>query len=172
MNPSKNAIELIEREEGLVLHAYQDIVGIWTIGYGTIRYPNGDKVKEGDIITKAQAEEYLWYEVNNKCHVINSLIKNVTLNQNQFDALVSFVYNLGAGALEKSTLLKVIRANPDEKKTIKVCDIGQIWMREWLHNEHEIPIIEYWFCRYCFAGDRPRKSLFDRRRREYELYSS
>ena len=106
-------ISLIKKFEGLVLKAYKDPVGIWTIGYGTIRYPNGEKVKQGDSITKQQAEDYLRSDVVKFEKEITKLVKK-SLTQNQFDALVSFTYNLGSTNLSKSTLLEKINKDPDD----------------------------------------------------------
>jgi len=113
-------IDLIKEFEGLRLEAYPDPRPnnpIWTIGYGTIRYPNGTPVKKGDKITQAQAEEYLRKDLENFITDVEKLLK-VTLNDNQFGALVSFAYNVGsdidsdtiAEGLGDSTLLKKLNA--------------------------------------------------------------
>lgn len=104
MKISQNCLNLIKKWEGLYLNAYIDPVGIPTIGYGTIRYPNGNKVKLGDRITERDAEIYLKYECDEFAEAVSRLVK-VPLNQNQFDALVSFTYNVGSGAFQASTLL-------------------------------------------------------------------
>ena len=77
---------------------------MWTIGYGHIK-----GVKEGMTITEHQAEEMLKSELNEYEGYINNLV-TAELNQNQFDAMVSWVYNLGGGNLSASTLLKVLNA--------------------------------------------------------------
>lgn len=102
MNVSETGIELIKKFEGCVLKAYKCPAGVWTIGYG---HTSG--VKEGQTITKAQAEELLKLDLKQFEIGVNNLV-NVPLNQNQFDALVSFCYNLGAGNLKSSTLLKLL----------------------------------------------------------------
>ena len=61
MKISNNGLNLIKQFEGLKLNAYDDGVGVWTIGYGTIKYPNGVRVKHGDKITQAQANQYCNY---------------------------------------------------------------------------------------------------------------
>ena len=104
MNISQNCLDLIKKWEGLYLNAYLDPVGIPTIGYGTILYPNGQKVRLGDRISERDAEAYLRYECAQIAAEISQLIK-VPVNQNQFDALVSFSYNVGTGAFQGSTLL-------------------------------------------------------------------
>jgi len=113
MNTGELGLELIEHFEGLKLKAYKDSVGIWTIGVGTIIYPNGIKVKEGDTCTKEQAFEYLQHDLTQKETAVSKLVK-VPLSQNQFDSLVSFAYNLGEGSLGKSTLLKKVNKNPKD----------------------------------------------------------
>lgn len=105
MSVSAKGIDLICSFEGLRLTAYDDGVGVWTIGFGTIKYPNGVRVKRGDTCTLEQAKSYMKYDLIEFEHTVNSLAK-VLLNQNQFDALVSLTYNIGSGAFKSSTLLK------------------------------------------------------------------
>ena len=105
MSVSAKGIDLICSFEGLRLTAYDDGVGVWTIGFGTIKYPNGVRVKRGDTCTLEQAKSYMKYDLIEFEHTVNSLVK-VPLNQNQFDALVSLTYNIGSGAFKSSTLLK------------------------------------------------------------------
>lgn len=105
MTVSAKGIDLICSFEGLQLTAYDDGVGVWTIGFGTIKYPNGVRVKRGDTCTLEQAKSYMRYDLIEFEHTVNSLVK-VPLNQNQFDALVSLTYNIGSGAFKSSTLLK------------------------------------------------------------------
>jgi lysozyme len=110
--PSQNCYDLIKQWEGLFLKAYDDGGGVWTIGWGTIIYPNGEKVKQGDVCTMEQAENYLHWEVFNKTHGINAMVFFKPLTQNQFDAMVCFAYNCGLGALQGSTLYKKAKINP------------------------------------------------------------
>jgi len=63
MTPSSKCYDLIKRFEGCYLEAYLDPVGIWTIGWGTIKYPNGNPVQPGDRITQEEADYYLEFEV-------------------------------------------------------------------------------------------------------------
>ena len=105
MAVSAKGIDLICSFEGLRLTAYDDGVGVWTIGFGTIKYPNGVRVKRGDTCTLEQAKSYMKHDLIEFEHTVNSLVK-VPLNQNQFDALVSLTYNIGSGAFKGSTLLK------------------------------------------------------------------
>jgi lysozyme len=111
---SDECLKLIQYYEGCKLTAYKDPVGIWTIGIGTTRYPNGAKVKSGDKITQAQAWDFLWHDLLNFMQGVDS---NTTdkINQGQYDALVSFSYNLGIGNLKASTLLKKVNKNTADK---------------------------------------------------------
>ncbi len=96
-------LELIKKYEGLRLEAYKCPAGIWTIGYGS----TGPDIVEGLKITKNQAEERLKNYLVNLERNINKL--GLPINQNQFDALVSFGYNVGFGNLRISTLLKKVK---------------------------------------------------------------
>jgi lysozyme len=110
MNLSSNGLGLIESFEGLKLSPYLDTAGVPTIGYGTILYPSGRRVTMNDpAITQGQALDYLESQVNQKVAAINHLVQ-VPINQNQFDALASFTYNDGVGALQTSTLLRLLNA--------------------------------------------------------------
>ena len=124
MNTSQTGINLIKGFEGKRLTAYDDGVGVWTIGYGTIKYPNGVRVKKGDTCTDAQAESYLKNDLVKFESAINRLVE-VPLNQNQFDALASFTYNLGETNLSKSTLLKKLNA----KDYLGAADQFLVWNR-------------------------------------------
>ncbi len=101
MKTSENGVELIKRFEGLELEAYQDIAGIWTIGYGH----TGPDVQPGMKISERDAEELLRRDLKPREQGVESAVK-VPLNQNEFDALVSFVYNVGINAFRSSTALK------------------------------------------------------------------
>lgn len=109
MKISPNCLELVKKWEGFRPEAYLDPVGIPTIGYGTIRYPNGNKVQLGDKITEHEAEAFLKLECDAVAREISKLVDGLSLNQNQFDALVSFCYNIGIGAFQNSTLLKKLK---------------------------------------------------------------
>lgn len=108
-------LNVIKKYEGLKLKAYKCPAGIPTIGYGATFYANKQFVKMGDVITKEQAEELLIALVNQFVIKVNELVKGINLKQNQFDALVSFAYNVGPANLAKSTLLKKVKANPNDE---------------------------------------------------------
>lgn len=106
---SNIGLNLIKLFEGLELRAYDDGIGVWTIGYGTIKYPNGVRVKKGDTCTEAQATEYMRNDLKTFISDVNRLVTK-KINQNQFDALVSFIYNLGTTNFASSTLLKKLNS--------------------------------------------------------------
>lgn len=113
MKASNNAVKLIAQFEGFESKPYICSGGVVTIGYGTTIYPSGVNVNMNDsAITKQQAEEYLLNDINKFSNGVNLLVRS-NINQNQFDALVSFAYNVGLGNLSNSTLLKLINVDPN-----------------------------------------------------------
>ena len=102
MNISKEGIALIKKFEGCELEAYKCAAGVWTIGYGHTK-----DVKEGEVITKEEAESMLVHELQEYCNDVDIAVK-VDLKQNEFDALVSWTYNLGPTNLNSSTMLRVL----------------------------------------------------------------
>jgi spore coat assembly protein SafA len=104
MSLSQNGIDFIKGKEGFRADAYQDPAGVWTIGYG---HTGG--VKPGDHVTPEQAETLLRQDVAWAEAAVRQNVK-VPLTQGQFDALVSFTFNVGAGALKKSALLEKLNA--------------------------------------------------------------
>lgn len=105
----QKGIDLIKGFEGLKLKAYQDSAGIWTIGHGTIKYPNGKAVARGDVCTEAQAVEFMKNDLKGFEAKVNAVVK-VPLTQNQYNALVSLTYNIGQSAFSNSTLLRKLNA--------------------------------------------------------------
>jgi lysozyme len=102
---SGNGLSLTEQFEGCELTAYQDQVGVWTIGYGH----TGPDVVSGLIITQPQAQDLLAQDVSSAAACVNNVVA-IQLSQAEFDALVDFVFNLGAGAFKSSTLLVDLNA--------------------------------------------------------------
>ena len=121
-------VALIKKWESLKLKAYLCPAKVPTIGWGTIRYPNGIKVKLGDKCTAKQAEEWLMHEINQKAYAIDPMLSD-NLTDNQYAAIISFTYNLGEGALRSSTLLRKVNTNPND------------------------PTIRNEFMKWVFAGD-------------------
>lgn len=98
-------IALTQQFEGLKLSSYQDQVGVWTIGYGH----TGSTVHGGQTISQTQADQLLRSDVAGAVTCVNNAV-TAKINQNQFDALVDFVFNLGCHALLTSTLLRYVNS--------------------------------------------------------------
>lgn len=144
--------KFLEREEGRVLHSYQDQAGVWTIGVGSTTYKDGTHVGPHEVITDARADDLRNWEVSNKAAAVRGLTSPQTLNDNQTVALISFTYNEGIGALANSTLLKKIKVNPNDP-TIR--DEFAKWNK--IHVDGELV---------------KNEGLTERRKREADLYFS
>lgn len=139
MKTSNKGIDLIKKYEGFRAKAYKCPADKWTIGYGHTR-----NVKPTDVITLHEAERFLRQDVEFAEKEVNR--HNLDINQNQFDALVSFVFNLGVGNFARSTLLRKIKSNPND------------------------PTIRKEFERWIYAGGKVLNGLVRRRKEEAELY--
>jgi lysozyme len=106
MKISYNGVQFLKQWEGFEANAYKDTGGVWTIGYGTIKW-KGQPVVQGMTITEKEAELALEEDLAWAQTAVNQLVR-VSLTQNMFDALVSFVYNVGENAFRKSTLLRLL----------------------------------------------------------------
>ncbi len=137
---SPKGLALTQQFEGLRLTAYQDSVGIWTIGYGH----TGTDVHSGLSITQQQASALLMQDVASAVADVNRLVI-ATLTQNQFDALVDFVFNVGCGNFAASTLLHKLNAN-------------------------DFPGAAGEFCKWCHAGKMVLPGLLKRRQAEMALF--
>ena len=125
MNLSDRGLQLIKESEGLRLSAYRDCVGVWTIGYGhTAGVPAGMTCDE------ATAAAWLREDVAGAEAAVHRLA-TVPLRQGQFDALVSFTFNLGQGALASSTLLRKLNAGD--------CAGAAAEFPKWCHAGREVP---------------------------------
>ena len=144
----KKGIDLIKSFEGFYAKPYMCPASVPTIGYGTTRYPNGNKVTLKDVsITEQQGVEYLMHDLKTFEKYVDSYCRD-DVNQNQFDALVSFCYNLGPNNLKSSTLLKKVNLNPSDPSIL---------------NE---------FLKWNKGGGRVLKGLTKRRQAESNLYFS
>ncbi len=113
MKVDQNGIKFIHDREGCRLKPYLDSVGIPTIAYGNTYYRNGKRVTMNDKkLTQAEADDLFAFILPIFEKQVNELVKS-ELTQNQFNALVSFTYNVGASNLKRSTLLKRVNANPN-----------------------------------------------------------
>ena len=118
------AFDIIKVFEGEKLKAYPDSGGIWTIGYGTTINPDTNKpIQEGDVIDKATAERWLKQDIEKRQYALSKLIK-VPVNANQLAALTSLAYNIGLGAFQTSTLLRLLNQN---KPKIEVAEQFLRW---------------------------------------------
>ena len=141
MKMSKRGIELIKKYEGCRLKAYKCPAGVWTIGYGHTR-----NVRPDDIINEEEANVLLGIDIKAHEDNIKRLVK-VAINQNQFDALVSFEYNIGYGNFANSTLLRLLNTGNYEGASKQ-------------------------FSRWVYVGDKVLEGLVKRRNAEMELFLS
>jgi GH24 family phage-related lysozyme (muramidase) len=127
MQLSQVGVNLIKSFEGCVLHAYKALPSetYFTIGYGHY----GADVREGSSITQVQADSLLEGDLQKYVKAVNDLVK-VPLNQNQFDALVSFTFNCGSEALRTSTLLQKLN-NKDYQGAANEFD-------RWIHSSGKV----------------------------------
>lgn len=108
MSPHGRA--LLEQREGNILHAYQDTVGVWTIGYGHTHFDGAPIPVAGMKLTQQQADDMLTKDLTRYENIVNNNIK-VPLKQNQFDALVSICYNVESALAPRSSIVRAINAN-------------------------------------------------------------
>ena len=110
MRISEKGLAMIEKFEGCLLKASNKLDGVWIIGYGQTGRYYGKRVRRGMTTTKAEAHAWLRdHSIKTYEDAVTQAVK-VPLNQNQFDALVSFTYNVGVGALKQSTALRKLNA--------------------------------------------------------------
>lgn len=143
---SDECIKLVKEFEGFFSKPYLCPANVPTIGYGTIIYPNGKKVTLQDKpCTELEAIEWMRFELNQKAKEVDAMTTD-SVNQYQFDALVSFAYNCGSNALKNSTLLKRVNINPNDPT---ITDAFLMWNK---------------------ANGKVLNGLTRRRKREAELY--
>lgn len=142
MNASQQCINLIKKFEGFFDKAYVCPAGKNTIGFGSTMWMDGQPIKMGEVITMEGAEKLLKWEMDKKSVVL----QNLNLNQNQFDSCLSFIYNCGIGAFNRSALKKKIVLNPND------------------------PTIRDEFMRWVNKGSSFEKGLTRRRKAEADLY--
>ena len=140
-----NGKAFIFKEEGVKLKAYLCSAGVPTIGVGCTYYPDGGKVKLGDTITKNEAYELFDNVVEGFEAAVNRCITTV-LTQSQFNALVSFAFNVGVNGFASSTLVKKINAGASKEEIVQQ------------------------FARWVTANGKVNKTLVGRRSRETQLY--
>lgn len=141
MKMSKAGVEMLKGFEGLSLKAYEDVGGVWTIGYGS----TGLHVFPGLEITERIADKFLYNDLRRFEEGVSEACQGLQLTQNQFDALVSFAFNVGLASLAKSTLLKKLLAG-------------------------DFPGAADQFPRWCKVNGRTVKGLVDRRAKERDRF--
>lgn len=139
MRTSEKGLELIKSHEGLKLGAYICPANVWTIGYGHTK-----TAKQGMVITNEKATELLKNDLRTAENCVNK--QELLINQNQFDALISFVFNVGCLAFKNSTLLRTIKNGCTQEEITKQ------------------------FNRWVNGGGRKLPGLIKRRKEESALY--
>lgn len=142
---SRNGIELIKSFEGFMPVAYDDVGNKKTIGYGTLIDTEEEEWLLTARIDEATAEKLLVTDLRPMEKIVNQSVK-VKINQNQFDALCSFVYNVGARNFTQSSLLREINTNPNSSR------------------------IHFQFLRWVHVKGQVIQGLVNRRKKESELY--
>ena len=140
-------LDEIKRSEGLELKAYKRKGDVWTIGYGSTYYEDNTRIKEGDVITAERAESLLKLKIEKEYLPQLKRLVKVPLNDNQLSAMLSLIYNIGAGNLRKSKLLILVNNNPND-----------------------LAIKPQWLVTNIRVGSQFEKGLRLRRKREVELY--
>ena len=123
MKVNSEGYALIKRFEGCRLKAYKCPANVWTIGFGNTFYENGEKVKEGDVITQQRADELAKFIIDQFAVVIAPFIKQ-PLTENQFSACVSLAYNIGTGGFKRSSVFKKLNVNPLDAT---IADSFRLW---------------------------------------------
>lgn len=146
---TEEGLRLLKQFEGFRMEAYRCAAGVWTIGYGNTQYEDGSKVKEGDKITKEEAERLLLLKVEEFEGAIKIALKDnkTVLPPVCISALTLLAYNIGITAFFKSTLYKVLRKDANDLKGIE---------QQWL--------------RWNKAGGKVLAGLSKRREQEYDMY--
>lgn len=144
---TKSGLSILKEFEGCSLVSYKCSAGVWTVGYGSTYYANGEPVKEGDKIDFALAEQLLINTVADFEKQVKLLLDGLVLPEICIDSLVCLAYNIGTTAFAKSTLLKKIKADKNDLEAI-----GNEWLR------------------WDKANGKVIKGLTNRRKREFELY--
>jgi lysozyme len=146
MKTSKNGIALIKKFEGCRLKAYQDQVGVWTIGYGITSSVGYGPIRAGMTITQETADKWLTEGLASYEAAVNKALTRPA-NQNQFDALVSLCWNIGKGGVSRSSIIRFHNAGDDRA----AANAFMMWVK---------------------AGGKVNQGLVNRRQAERALYLS
>ena len=145
MKVNAEGYALRKRFEGCRLKAYKCPAAVWTIGFGNTFYENGEKVKEGDVITQQRADELAKFIIDQFAVVIAPFIKQ-PLTENQFSACVSLAYNIGTGGFKRYSVFKKLNVNPLDAT---IADSFRLWNK---------------------GGGKVLRGLVNRREAEIQLY--
>ncbi len=145
MKVNAEGYALIKKFEGCHLKAYRCPSNVATIGYGHTFYEDGTKVKDGDVITQARAEELAKFIIDQFAVTIAPFILQ-PLNDNQFSACVSLAYNIGTGGFKRSSVFRKLNVNPNDAT---IADSFRLWNK---------------------GGGKVLKGLVRRREAEIQLY--
>lgn len=138
MTFSSDCVDLVKQSEGCSLEAYQDAIGVWTVGWGHT------PAQAGEHWTQAEADAQLMADIGKACEHAQDLV-TAPLTQGQIDALTDFTFNMGAGNLKTSTLLRKLNAG--------------------LYDEVPSELM-----RWIYAGGKVLPGLVTRRQREVQLW--
>lgn len=114
---SDKGLEIIQHFESLYLTAYKCPAGVWTIGWGTTRYPDGRRVQQGDKTDRANALVLLQRNIAVFAKAVDDCTRD-DIKQHQFDALVSLAYNIGTPSLKSSSLLTRVNSYKDDSEAM------------------------------------------------------
>lgn len=175
----KKATDFLGEQEGIRLHSYQDIRGIWTIGWGSTMYTTGVAVGPNETVTLEKANALRDWEIANKSKVIINLLNGKEINDNQMVALISFTYQEGVGNLANSTLLKVIKVDPNDTAIVKVDDVSDVSVKTWMIKNKWLSVNKITMCFMMFNKVKDRagvkqfnEAVLNRRIREANMYFS
>lgn len=137
--------EFIKKHEAFSATAYRDQGGVWTIGYGFTYYPDGTPISPDDSMTRSEANFYFNQLVRTYEYAVHDAVE-VSLSQSQYNALVSFAYNVGIEAFNNSSVLRNVNTDPLSEK------------------------VKHSFLKWIYVKGKPSRGLIYRRKKEIELY--
>jgi lysozyme len=158
MKTNKQGIAILHEFESCRLHAYKCPAGVWTLGWGNTFYEDGRSVREGDVITQERADtlfQAILESFENQAR--RAITANV--NENQFSAFVSALYNIGPGSPRKSGLIRLTNGRPSTLLTL-------------INQNPNNPAIRNQFMAWISKGSTFERGLTRRRKAEADLYFS
>lgn len=159
MKTNQKGIALIHSFEDCILTAYQCPAKVWTIGWGNTFYEDGKPVKQGDVITQERADQLFANVLDKFENQLFNALQDVVLAGNQFSALVSFLYNVGPGSVQKDGLIRLRTGQPSTL------------LRKVNFNPKDLSIRDE-FMKWVSKGSISENGLTRRRKAEADLYFS